>query len=75
MGMKKVAVLAVVGMTLAGCSTYPAQDRVLRGALIGGATGGIVGAVATGTVGGAAVGAGIGAVAGAAIAAATTPGP
>ncbi len=74
--MKKLAVLAVVGMTLAGCSQYATpHDRVVQGAVIGGVAGGIIGGVATGTFGGAAVGAGVGAVAGAAVAAATTPAP
>ena len=74
--MKKLAVLAVVGMTLAGCSQYSApQDRVVRGALIGAAAGGLIGGVATGTAGGVLVGAGIGAAAGAAIASASSPGP
>ena len=68
--MKKVAVLVVAGMTLAGCSQYGAatqHERVHHGALIGGVAGGVIGAT-TGTVGGVVVGAGIGAVAGAAIA-------
>ncbi len=72
--MKKIAVLAVVGVSLAGCSHYygyAPNDRVHRAALVGGIAGGVVGGVATGSVAGVAVGAGIGAVAGAAIASST----
>ena len=68
--MKKVAVLIVAGVALAGCSQYGAgtqQERIHQAAVIGGVAGGVIGGVATGSVGGAVVGAGIGAVAGAAI--------
>ncbi|MEX0853941.1 MAG: hypothetical protein WD036_11765 [Bauldia sp.] len=74
--MKKLAVLAVVGTTLAGCSQYAAPpDRIVRAAIIGGVAGGVIGGVATGSVGGLVVGAGIGAAAGAAIASATPASP
>jgi Glycine zipper len=73
--MKRAAVLIVAGISLAGCSAYPTQDRVLNGALVGGTTGAIIGGVATGSLGGAAVGAGIGAMTGALIASTTTPPP
>ena len=72
--MKKVAVLIVAGVTLAGCSHYGAgtqHERIHHGALIGGVAGGVIGAT-TGSVGGVVVGAGIGALAGAAIAKAHT---
>ncbi len=73
--MNKVAVLIVAGFTLAGCSTFPTQNRVLNGAIAGGTTGAVIGGVATGSFGGAAVGAGIGAMTGALIAAQTQPAP
>lgn len=64
--MKKLAILAVIGgsVALAGCTPIKTQ-RAAAGALIGGATGAAVGAVATGTIPGAVVGAGIGAGVGA----------
>lgn len=77
--MKKIAVLVVVGVSLAGCAHFPGHTHadkgpVHHGAVVGGVAGGIIGGVATGTWGGAAVGAGIGAAAGAAIASATYAG-
>lgn len=69
--MKKLGLIALVGLTLAGCS--PRQERVGAGAGIGAATGAIIGGVATGTGGGALAGAAIGAVGGAVIADATRP--
>ena len=68
--MKKVAVLIVAGVALAGCSQYGAgtqQERIHHAAVVGGVVGAGIGAIATGSVHGAVVGAGIGAVAGAAI--------
>jgi len=67
--MKKLAVLTVVGMTLAGCSQYtPAQhNKIVEGAVIGGVAGAVIGGIAGGG-GGLVIGAGIGAAAGAAIA-------
>ena len=69
--MKRVAVLIVAGVALAGCSQYygagTQQERIHQAAVIGGVAGGVIGGVATGSFGGAVVGAGIGAAAGAAI--------
>ena len=68
--MKKIFLIAVVGLSLAGCSM---SQRDANGALIGGATGAVIGGVASHSWGGAAVGGAVGAVAGAAIANATAP--
>jgi hypothetical protein len=71
--MRKIAVVTLVALTLAGCQTAR-QDRVLGGALIGGGTGALIGGLA-GRSGGAALAGGvIGAAAGAIIADATHPG-
>jgi hypothetical protein len=71
--MKKIIVLAVMALTLAGCETAR-QDRQLGGALIGGGGGALIGGLATGTAGGAVAGGLIGAAGGAIIADATRPG-
>ena len=70
---KTIAVLAVAGMTLAGCSSSSTTDRVLVGGGLGAATGAAVGAAATGTAGGALAGAAIGGAGGAIIGGATAP--
>jgi hypothetical protein len=74
--MKRVAILMVMGVALAGCGHYGApglgtgvDQRIVHGAIIGGVAGGVIGGVATANVGGALIGAGLGAAAGAAIAA------
>ena len=74
--MKKIAVLMVMGIALAGCGHYgtggvygsSVDQRVVHGAIIGGIAGGVIGGVATANAVGALVGAGLGAAAGAAIA-------
>ena len=71
--MKKVLIVAVMGLSLAGCETAR-QDRQAGGALIGGGTGALIGGLATNSVGGAVAGGVIGAVAGAVIADETRPG-
>lgn len=71
--MKKILLVAAMGLALAGCQT-DRQDRMAGGALIGGGTGAIIGGVATHSVGGAVVGGVVGAAAGALIADATRPG-
>ena len=74
--MKKIAVLALVGMTLSGSSQFLGNtgphSHLVEAAVVGGVAGAIVGGIATGTAAGVVVGAGIGAAAGAAIAAAGT---
>ncbi|MGE7369659.1 glycine zipper domain-containing protein [Neorhizobium sp. NPDC001467] len=59
--MKKLMVLALAGLSLAGCT------QTERGAGIGAASGAVIGGLATGNVRGAAVGGAIGGVAGAVI--------
>ena len=71
--MRKIIVVAIMALTLAGCETAR-QDRVMGGALIGGGTGALIGGVATRSAGGALAGGVIGAAAGAIIADATHPG-
>jgi hypothetical protein len=70
--MRKILVIAALGLLLAGCQTAR-QDRQLGGALLGGAAGGVIGGVATRSTGGALVGGLIGAVAGTVIADETRP--
>lgn len=71
--MRKLIVVAVMALTLAGCETAR-QDRQFGGALIGGGTGAVIGGVATRSAGGAVAGGIIGAAAGAIIADSTRPG-
>ena len=59
--MKKIILIACIGMSLAACTATE------RGAGVGAATGAVIGGVATGNVRGAAVGAAVGGVAGALI--------
>jgi uncharacterized protein YceK len=66
--MRKLAIVLVAGVSLSGCVTFPTHNRVLNGALIGGATGAVVGLVSSHNLGGTLIGAGIGAGAGAVIA-------
>jgi hypothetical protein len=73
MHMRKIFVMALMALALAGCQTAR-EDRMLGGALIGGGTGAVIGGVASHTAGGALAGGLIGAVAGAVIADATRPG-
>lgn len=71
--VRKILMVSVAGLALAGCQTAR-DDRVVGGALLGGGTGAIVGGLASNTVGGALAGGLIGAAAGALIADATRPG-
>ncbi len=70
--MRKIVVIAALGLLLAGCQTAR-QDRQLGGALIGGAAGATIGGLATRSTGGAVAGGVIGAVAGTIIADETRP--
>ena len=72
---KRLAVFSVVALSLSlgACAETARDQRMLDGALIGGAGGAIVGGVASGTAGGAVVGGVAGAAAGAVIADATRP--
>jgi hypothetical protein len=70
---KKVAVVTLLALALAGCQTAR-EDRALGGALIGGGTGALIGGLAGGSAGAAVAGGVIGAAAGAIIADATRPG-
>jgi hypothetical protein len=71
--MRKVVLLVVTGLTLAGCQTAR-EDRILGGSLIGGGTGALIGGLAGGSAGAAVAGGLVGAAAGAIIADATRPG-
>ena len=71
--MRNLFAIAALALMLTGCETAR-QDRVLGGALIGGAAGGVIGGVASNSVGGALAGGVIGAAAGGIIADATRPG-
>ncbi|WP_269581041.1 glycine zipper domain-containing protein [Roseibium sp. Sym1] len=71
--MKKLVLLAAVGLALAGCQSDSSRDRALVGGGLGAATGAAIGAAATGDVGGALVGAAIGGAGGAIVGGATTP--
>jgi hypothetical protein len=66
-----VAMVAVLGLALAGCETAR-QDRVAGGALIGAGTGALIGGLAGRSTGAAVAGGVIGAAAGAIIADQTT---
>jgi uncharacterized protein YcfJ len=69
----KIAIMAAMALALAGCQTAR-QDRILGGALLGGAAGGLIGGLAGGSAGAAVAGGVIGAAAGSIIADATRPG-
>jgi uncharacterized protein YcfJ len=71
--MRRIFVVALMALALAGCQTAR-QDRVLGGAVLGGAAGGLIGGLAGGSAGAAVAGGVIGAAAGAIIADATRPG-
>jgi hypothetical protein len=71
--MRKIVLLAVMTLTLAGCQTAR-EDRILGGSLIGGGTGALIGGLAGGSAGAAVAGGLVGAAAGAIIADATRPG-
>jgi hypothetical protein len=71
--MRITIVIAALTLLLAGCQTAR-EDRMLGGALIGGAAGATIGGLASRSVGGAVAGGVIGGVAGAIIADATRPG-
>jgi uncharacterized protein YcfJ len=71
--MRKILVVVAMALALAGCETAR-QDRVLGGALLGGAAGGLIGGLAGRSAGAALAGGVIGAAAGAIIADATRPG-
>lgn len=70
--MRKIVVIAVLGLMLAGCQTAR-QDRQLTGGLIGGGAGALIGGLAGQSAGAAVAGGVIGAVAGAVIADETRP--
>jgi len=70
--MRRIVLLGVVALTLAGCQTAR-KDRILGSSLIGGGTGALIGGLAGGSAG-AAIAGGSGAAAGAIIADATRPG-
>lgn len=71
---KRIALLSTLGVALTlGACANPRDQRMLDGAVIGGAGGAIIGGVASGTAGGAVVGGVAGAAAGAVIADATRP--
>jgi len=71
--MRKVLILAALGVALAGCNAASRTDRTIAGAGIGAATGAAIGGLATGSWGGALAGAAIGGVGGGIIGNATTP--
>ena len=71
--MKKIILVAVMALTLAGCETAR-QDRVAGGALIGAGTGALIGGLAGRSTGAAVAGGLVGAAAGAIIADSTRPG-
>lgn len=71
--MKKLLILAVAAVALAGCNTNSQTDRALGGAAIGAGAGAIVGAATGGGTGAALTGAAVGAAGGAIVGAATTP--
>lgn len=71
--MRKIIMVALMTLALTGCQTAR-QDRVLGGALLGGAAGGLIGGLAGHSAGAALAGGVIGAAAGAIIADATRPG-
>lgn len=70
--MKKLLVLTIVAIGLAGCSQTANQQRVATGAAIGAVGGAAIGAIANGGKG-AAIGAVAGAIGGAAVAGVTAP--
>jgi uncharacterized protein YcfJ len=71
--MRKAMIIAAMALTLAGCQTAR-EERMLGGALIGGAAGATIGGIAGRSAGSAVAGGLIGAAAGAIIADATRPG-
>ena len=71
--MKKILVLAVATLALAGCSSTSRTDRTLGGAAIGAGTGALIGAATGGGANAVLTGAAIGGVAGAVVGNATTP--
>lgn len=71
--MRRLFLLALMTLTLAGCQTAR-EDRVLGGALLGGGTGALIGGLAGGSAGAAVAGGLVGAAAGAIIADVTRPG-
>ena len=70
--MRKLLIVGVAALSLAGCQTV-AEQRAGQGALIGGATGAVIGGVAGRSAGAALAGGAIGAVAGGMIGHATAP--
>lgn len=71
--MRKAMIVAAIALMLAGCQTAR-EERMLGGALIGGAAGATIGGIAGRSAGSAVAGGLIGAAAGAIIADATRPG-
>lgn len=69
---KKALCVAALAVTLGACNSQ--KDRMVGGALIGGAAGTVVGGLATGTIGGAVIGGALGAAGGAAVGAWTAKG-
>jgi len=62
--MRRIAVVAVIGLALAGCAQSRRDYGAVGGAVVGGGTGAVVGGLATRSVGGAVAGGVIGAAAG-----------
>ncbi|GIK97729.1 MAG: lipoprotein [Xanthobacteraceae bacterium] len=71
--MRKILLVAVTAVAVTGCTQTARQDRVLGGAVVGGATGAAIGGIASRSVGGAVAGGVIGAAAGGILGAATAP--
>ncbi len=71
--MRKILILSVAAVALAGCSEHSRSDRALAGGAIGATSGAMIGGLSTGRAGGAVAGGIIGGVAGAIIGAETTP--
>jgi len=72
--MRKVMIVTIAALALAGCQTTARENRALTGAAIGGATGAAIGGIAGGSAGAAVAGGVLGAAAGAIIAD-SAPGP
>ena len=71
--MKRILLVAAMGLALAGCSEYSRSDRALAGGALGAGTGALIGGLATNSAGGAIVGGVLGGAAGAIVGAETTP--
>jgi uncharacterized protein YcfJ len=71
--MRKILIIGLAALSLAGCTGSTQGDRALAGGGIGAATGAVIGGLATGRTSGAVAGALIGGATGAVVGAATTP--